>query len=228
EAGGRECAHDPEAAPEHEALPKSRALSLCAGELRRDPFPNLRRRSDFREFCCPGRKPLFPRRDQGGKSTIASDALRGGGAFRASQHAERILGCKQFVRGKLLVVVDVGHCSRQTFNLIIARRIQLFMVPKGTFMRSASSSSVLPSKNAPRKPGRSCPARPSRQRCSFARSCSLAEPRRRSACRRRAQQPPRAGPCAGSARARKWSMARLRAIAISQVIGLDKAASKTA
>src|SRR6516164_8778909 len=26
EAGGRECAHDPEAAPEHEALPKSRAL----------------------------------------------------------------------------------------------------------------------------------------------------------------------------------------------------------
>ena len=68
----------------------------------------------------------------------AREPLLGRGTLRARQHAEHKLGGEQFVVGHM--VGHVAHCSRQLLSLIIARRIQLFMVPSGTLMRAARSS----------------------------------------------------------------------------------------
>ena len=69
-----------------------------------------------------------------------SSSLCGRRAIGARQHAERVFGGEQFVVGQGAMVVGVAHCSRQLFSLIMARRIQLFMVPSGTLMRAAKSS----------------------------------------------------------------------------------------
>ena len=70
-----------------------------------------------------------------------------GDSIRSPDRLERLAampltldGGEQLVARQIAVVVDVAHCSRQLFNLSIARLIQLFIVPSGTFMRSASSS----------------------------------------------------------------------------------------
>ena len=78
--------------------------------------------------------------DHRGEGRLARDARFRSRAFGACQHAERNLGGEQFVLGQSAMVGRVAHCSRHAFNLIIARRIQLFIVPSGTFMRCARSS----------------------------------------------------------------------------------------
>ena len=100
----------------------------------------MRGRRDLADLAGPGRKPFFPGGDQRGESRLARGPLGGSGALRAGQHAERMLRREQFVVRHAGMVVHVAHCSRQALSLIIARRIQLFMVPSGTFVRSASSS----------------------------------------------------------------------------------------
>ncbi len=87
-----------------------------------------------------GASRCFPIGNHDREGALARNAPLGGGAIRARQHAERIFGREQFVLGHAAMVDNVGHCSRQAFNLIIARRIQLFIVPSGTLMRAASSS----------------------------------------------------------------------------------------
>ena len=62
--------------------------------------PDLRRRRDLGDFGGPGREPLFPGGDQRAQSRIARDALLGGGALGAGQHAEGIFGGEQFVLGQ--------------------------------------------------------------------------------------------------------------------------------
>ena len=100
----------------------------------------MRRRKHFGNFCGPGREPLFPGRDLARKAAVARNALFGRGPVDAVEHAQRILGCEQFVFGQAAMVEGVAHCSRHAFSLNMARRIQLFMVPSGTFMRVARSS----------------------------------------------------------------------------------------
>ena len=58
----------------------------------------------------------------------------------AIEHTEGVFGGEQLVLGKTAMVEGLAHRSRHAFSLIIARRIQLFMVPSGTLMRAASSS----------------------------------------------------------------------------------------
>ena len=71
---------------------------------------------------------------------VARNALFGRGPFGAGKHAKRVLSGEQLVVRQTAMVECVAHCSRHAFSLIIARRIQLFMVPSGTVMRAASSS----------------------------------------------------------------------------------------
>ena len=62
------------------------------------------------------------------------------GALGRRQDAKGIFGGEPFVLGHAGMVEGIAHCCKQALSLIIARRIQLFMVPSGTVMRSASSS----------------------------------------------------------------------------------------
>src|SRR5580658_5053749 len=140
QASCRERTGDAEAAPECEAVPKPRALWRLSRKLGSDAIPQAGGRRHLGNLGRPRRKPLFPRHDQSRKSAVARHAPLRGGAVRAGQHAECVFGGEQFVAGQIAVVVDVAHFSRQLFNLSIARLIQLFIVPSGTFMRSANSS----------------------------------------------------------------------------------------
>ena len=79
------------------------------------------------------------------KLRVALQQPLGRRAIGARQHAEGVFGGEQLVLGQIFkrfaaIVVGVAHCSRQLLSLIIARRIQLFMVPSGTLMRAARSS----------------------------------------------------------------------------------------
>ena len=114
-------------------------MRLC-GQGVRNPVPDLGRRHDVGNLRSPRRKPLLPFRHQPGKAMVARSALFGRAPLGAGQHAERVLCGEQLVVRQTAMVECVAHCSRQAFNLIIARRIQLFMVPSGTVMRAASSS----------------------------------------------------------------------------------------
>ena len=103
-------------------------------------LPHLRRRRNLRDFAGPGRQPLLPFGDHAGEVAVALQQPLRRRAIGARQHAERIFGGEQFVVGQGAMVAGVAHCSRQLFSLIMARRIQLFMVPSGTLMRAAKSS----------------------------------------------------------------------------------------
>ena len=83
---------------------------------------------------------MFPLFHQTREAMVSHRALFGGRSLSAFEHAQRELGREQFVLGQAVMVQGVAHCSRQAFSLIIARRIQLFIVPSGTFMRLARSS----------------------------------------------------------------------------------------
>ena len=83
---------------------------------------------------------MLPLRDQRGEGGLARQALLGRGALGPVEHAERIFGGEQFVVRQRAMVEGLAHRSRHAFSLIIARLIQLFIVPSGTFMRVANSS----------------------------------------------------------------------------------------
>ena len=61
-------------------------------------------------------------------------------ALGRAEDAEHVFGRDQLVAFLLNDGAIVGHRSRQSLSFSKPRRIQLFMVPSGTFMRSASSS----------------------------------------------------------------------------------------
>src|ERR1700761_5627646 len=150
-AGGSERADQAEPAPERETGPKFGSRSRLRGERCGDTAPNQRWRRNLVNFSGQGGEALFPRRDQARESGLACKPPLGVGPPGARQHAKRVFSGDQFVVVRSAMVVDVAHCSRQAFSLIMARRMVLLMVPSGTAMRVASSSYVLPSKKAARR-----------------------------------------------------------------------------
>src|SRR6185312_9923 len=103
-------------------------------------IPGSRRRCRFRDLAGPGREALLPGGNQIGESGLARDAPLGVGALRPGQNAECVFGRNELVLGEAVMIRAVAHCSRQVLSLIIARLIQLFIVPSGTLIRAASSS----------------------------------------------------------------------------------------
>ena len=128
------------AAPELEAVPKP-GTWVCVG---RAPLIWSHTWGGgvilLANFGSPGGKLLFPLFHQTREANVLHRALLGGRSLGTFEHAQREFSREQFVLGQAVMVQDVTHCSRQTFSLIIARRIQLFIVPCGTFMRLARSS----------------------------------------------------------------------------------------
>src|SRR6187551_3790723 len=109
-----------------------------AGAGRQQCDPKHAAPEAFREFL--RRMALLPGLDLARKAPVTRNALFGRGAIQAVEHAQRVLSREQFVFGQAAMVECVAHCSRHAFSLNMARRIQLFMVPSGTFMRVARSS----------------------------------------------------------------------------------------
>src|SRR5579883_1357722 len=116
-----------------------------------DPIAKLRQNGRLRHRFSRGRRnrcdrirqwaqALLPERDLRGEGLVVHEAPLHLASLDRAQHAEHILGRGELLAFRLQFVAVVGHRSRQSLSFIRPRLIQLFMVPSGTRMRSASSS----------------------------------------------------------------------------------------
>src|SRR6185312_1161496 len=147
------------------------------------------------------------------------------GARVGIEHAQHVFGIAQ------VVVAFVGgrvHESRHVRSCMRLRRIQLFMVPSGTWQRVANSLYVAPLKKASRTELRCCGSSASRQ--SVSRRCSwlVWAWAAGEGCSSTASSSVRGSSGSSSRRWRRRSIALLRDSVVSQVIALALAASKLA
>ena len=110
-------------------------------DCRFDARPGLRRGRDGFNLVGEATQALFPERDLAREIGILVEPLRKLAPILGIEHAEHVFGGRDLavVLGSVLMV-DIAHRSRQVLNFISPRLIQLFIVPSGTFMRSASCS----------------------------------------------------------------------------------------
>ena len=84
----------------------------------------------------------FPLRHLGGEGRIVGDARLHLRPLRLVEYAQHVLASQRAVTGRILLEgFGVGvHRSRHALSLARLRRIQLFTVPSGVWLRVASSS----------------------------------------------------------------------------------------
>ena len=136
EAGGGERAgRKAQPAPECEALPQPGARAALRGQGTGDAIPHLRRRRISAISAAQGASRCSQAATWRAKPR--SRAMRCSAVARSapSSTPSAYSAASSSSSGRAAMVECVAHCSRHAFSLIMARRIQLFMVPSGTFMR---------------------------------------------------------------------------------------------
>src|SRR5262245_11654217 len=132
---------DAKAAPEREALPQR-----CGPRGRRgwdrslDLRPGMPRRRDRRDRVGKHAQPLLPERNLGSERRLLRQAALDLAPLVGSEHAQHIFSGDELAAVRRVNGVVVAHRSRQALSFNNPRRIQLFIVPRGTFMRAANSS----------------------------------------------------------------------------------------
>src|ERR1700704_371096 len=189
----------------------------------------MRRRCDRRYGIGDPAQPLLPECHLGRKRRLLRQPALDLAPLLRAKHTQYVFGGDQIATGSRIYGVVRAHASRQALSFNSPRRIQLFMVPSGTLMRAASSSYVVPSRNASRMALAWRASNSSRQR--ERRWCCCASSTRSTAAG--AGSLTASADSIGSMRrltalARNRSIARLRAIATIQVIGLAPPGAKLA
>ena len=99
----------------------------------------LRRRHRCHRIGQPG-EPFLPERHLGGERRLLREASFDLAPLLRAEHAQHVFsGNKLATVGRIYDVV-LAHPSRQALSFNNPRLIQLFIVPSGTLMRTASSS----------------------------------------------------------------------------------------
>ena len=133
-------------APMPKARQNSRLFHNDAGlrggraDRRVDPRPGLRRRRDRRHRLGEPAEALLPERHFGRKRRLLRKASFDLAPLLRAQHAQHVFGGDQVAAVGRTYGVVLAHASRQALSFNRPRLIQLFIVPSGTLMRSASSS----------------------------------------------------------------------------------------
>jgi hypothetical protein len=142
DAGGRERRRsDAEAAPEREVLPQRCGLRrLRRGDRSLDLRPGVLRRRNRRDRIGKHAEPLLPERHLGGERRLVHQAALDLAPLLGPEYAEHIFGGDELAAVCRVDGVVVAHRSRQALSFNRARRIQLFIVPSGTFVRAANCS----------------------------------------------------------------------------------------
>ena len=103
-------------------------------DLLRDLVPDMRRDLDRRDLAGDGPEPRLPELDLAREHVIVAAAAFEFVALRALHEAEHELGReRRLVSGLGYLGVARAHRSRHPLSFIRPRRIQLFIVPSGTF-----------------------------------------------------------------------------------------------
>ena len=112
-----------------------------AGQVQRgaDPLPDVVRDRNGGDLGQQRHEARFPGGDLAGEAGVAGDARFRFAPFAGIENTEHVLG-GHVARGRCGLAVGRVHRSRQALSLSRLRRIQLFTVPSGLPLRSASSS----------------------------------------------------------------------------------------
>ena len=98
------------------------------------------RRRDRRDRVGEHAQPLLPERHLGSERRLLRQAALDLAPLLGPEHAQHIFSGDELAAVGRVDGVVVAHRSRQALSFNSPRRIQLFIVPSGTFMRAAKSS----------------------------------------------------------------------------------------
>src|SRR5262249_23480312 len=132
---------EPKAAREREARPqRCWPRGRRRGDRSLDLRPDMLWWGDRRDLVGKPAQPLFPECDLGSERRLLRQASLDLAPLVGPEHAQHILSGNDLAAFRRLDGIVVAHRSRQALSFSNPRRIQLFIVPRGTFKRAATSS----------------------------------------------------------------------------------------